>query len=93
MFNRKDPKKELTKDLEKLLKEEGDFVQQLSEVATKGAELHARLEAIQKALEEDPCAYNTKEADKMVKKAEEKYKSELEDKMKEAASDKLKDSK
>ena len=93
MFNKENKPKDLLKDLSKVLKEEGDFVQQLSEVATKGAELHARLEAIQKALEEDPCAYNTKEADKMVKKAEEKYKSELEGKMKEAATDKLKDSK
>ena len=46
MFNRKDPKKELTKDQEKLLKVEGDFVQDLSAIATKGAEFHARLEAI-----------------------------------------------
>ena len=46
MFNKKDPKKELTKALEKLLKEEGDFVQALSAVATRGAEFHARLEAI-----------------------------------------------
>ena len=68
MFNKENKPKDLLKDLSKVLKEEGDFVQQLSEVATKGAELHARLEAIQKALEEDPCAYNTKEADKMVKK-------------------------
>ena len=29
MFNKKDPNKELTKDIEKLLKEEGDFVQEI----------------------------------------------------------------
>ena len=93
MFNKENKPKDLLKDLSKVLKEEGDFVQELSEVATKGAELHARLEAIEKALKEDPCAYNSKEADKMVKKAEEKYSSELENNMKEAASDKLKTSK
>lgn len=93
MFNKENKPKDLLKDLSKVLKEEGDFVQELSAVATKGAELHARLEAIQKALKEDPCAYNTKEADKMVKKAEEKYTSELENSMKEAATDKLEKSK
>ncbi len=93
MFNKENKPKDLLKDLSKILKEEGDFVQELSEVATKGAELHARLEAIEKALKEDPCAYNSKEADKMVKKAEEKYKSELENSMKEAASDQLETSK
>ena len=93
MFNKENKPKDLLKDLSKILKEEGDFVQDLSVVATKGAELHARLEAIEKALKEDPCAYNSKEADKMVKQAEEKYSSELENNMKEAASDKLKDSK
>ena len=29
MFNKKYPNKELTKDIEKLLKEEGDFVQEI----------------------------------------------------------------
>ena len=29
MFNKKDPNKELTKDIAKLLKEEGDFVQEI----------------------------------------------------------------
>ncbi len=82
MFNKKDPNKELTKDLEKLLKEEGDFVQQLSAVATQGAEFHARLESIEKALNSDPASYSSKEADKFVKKASEKYSSELEKSLK-----------
>jgi hypothetical protein len=82
MFNKKDPKKELTKDLEKLLKEEGDFVQDLSAIATKGAEFHARLEAIEKALGSDPSSYSSKEADKFVQKASEKYSSELEKSLK-----------
>ena len=90
MFGFKNDSNDLTKDLCKLLKEEGDFVQQLSEVATKGAEFHARLEAIEKAIETDPSSYNSKEADEMVQKAKEKYSSELEGKMKQEASDEMK---
>ena len=90
MFGFKNDSNDLTKDLCKLLKEEGDFVQQLSEVATKGAEFHARLEAIEKALETDPSSYNSQEADQMVQKAKEKYSSELEGKMKQEASDEMK---
>lgn len=81
---------ELTKDLSKLLKEEGDFVQELSAVATKGAEMHARLEAIEKAIETNPSAYNSKETDNLVEKAKEKYSTELEKRMKEQANDKVK---
>ena len=82
-------KNDLIKDLAKLLKEEGDFVQELSDVSAKAAEFHARLESIEKALETNPAAYNSKEADKMVEKAKEKYKSELEKRMKNQASDQL----
>ncbi len=85
-----DTSTELTKDLSKLLKEEGDFVQELSAVATKGAEMHARLEAIEKAIETDPSAYNSKETDNLVEKAKEKYSTELEKRMKEQANDKVK---
>ena len=46
MFNKENKPKDLLKDLSKVLKEEGDFVQDLSAIATKGAEFHARLEAI-----------------------------------------------
>ena len=81
---------DLTKDLSKLLKEEGDFVQELSDVATKGAEMHARLESIEKAIETNPSAYNTKEADNLVEKAKEKYSTEIEKRMKEQASDQVK---
>ena len=82
-------KNDLNKDLAKLLKEEGDFVQELSDVSAKGAEFHARLESIEKALRTNPDAYNSKEADKMVEKAKEKYNSELEKRMKDQASDQL----
>ena len=51
-------KNDLTKDLAKLLKEEGDFVQELSDVSAKAAEFHARHESIEKALETNPAAYN-----------------------------------
>ena len=81
---------DLTKDLSKVLKEEGDFVQELSDVATKGAEMHARLESIEKAIETNPSAYNIKEADNLVEKAKEKYSTELEKRMKEQASDQVK---
>ena len=90
MFDFKNDSNDLTKDLCKLLKEEGDFVHELSDVATKAAEFHARLESIEKALKTDPSAYNSKEADQMVGKAKEKYSSELENRMKEQASDQLK---
>ena len=90
MFNKKntnnDLPKDLTNDLSKLLKEEGDFVQELSDVSTKAAEFHARLESIEKALETNPSAYNSKEADKLVQKAKEKYSSELEKRMKQEGS-------
>lgn len=90
MFNKKnannDLPKDLTKDLSRLLKEEGDFVQELSDVSTKAAEFHARLESIEKALETNPSAYNSKEADGVVQKAKEKYSSELEKRMKQEGS-------
>ena len=93
MFNKKDTPnglpKDLTKDLSKLLKEEGDFVQELSDVSTKAAEFHARLESIEKAIETNPYAYNSKEADDVVQKAKEKYSSELEKRMKEQGSNHL----
>lgn len=76
---------DLTKDLSKLLKEEGSFVKELAEVATKGAEFHARLEAIEKALRTDPSSYSSKETDNIVQKAKEKYSSELEGNMKDKA--------
>ena len=82
-------KNDLTKDLAKLLKEEGDFVQELSDVSARAAEFHARLESIEKALKTNPSAYNSKEADQMVEKAKEKYNSELEKRMKDQASDQL----
>lgn len=90
MFNKKnannDLPKDLTKDLSKLLKEEGDFVQELSDVSTKAAEFHARLESIEKSLETNPSAYNSKKADGIVQKAKEKYSSELEKRMKQEGS-------
>ena len=90
MFNKKnannDLPKDLTKDLSRLLKEEGDFVQELSDVSTKAAEFHARLESIEKALETNPSSYNSKEADGVVQKAKEKYSSELEKRMKQEGS-------
>ena len=93
MFNKKnannDIPKDLIKDLSKLLKEEGDFVQDLTQIAIRGAELHARLESIQKALETDPSSYNSKEADGVVQKAKEKYSSELEKRMKQEGSNHL----
>ncbi len=93
MFNKKNANnelpKDLTKDLSKLLKEEGDFVQELSDVSTKAAEFHARLESIEKALETNPSAYNSKEADGVVQKAKEKYSSELEKRMKQEGSNHL----
>ena len=82
-------KDDLTKDLAKLLKEEGDFVQELSDVSARAAEFHARLESIQKAIKTNPAAYNSKESDQMVEKAKEKYNSELEKRMKDQASDQL----
>ncbi|MBP3886987.1 MAG: hypothetical protein J6F30_04940 [Cellulosilyticum sp.] len=88
MFGFKNSENDLNKDLSKLLKEEGDFVQELSDVATKAAQFHARLEAIEKALD-NPSAYNSKEADGMVEKAKEKYSSELENRMKEEATDQM----
>ena len=82
-------KDDLTKDLAKLLKEEGDFVQELSDVSARAAEFHARLESIEKAIKTNPATYNSKEADQMVEKAKEKYNSELEKRMKQQASDQL----
>ena len=86
MFNKENTPNDLTQDLSKLLKEEGDFVQELSDVSTKAAEFHARLESIEKALENNPSAYNSKEADNLVQKAKEKYSSELEKRMKQEGS-------
>lgn len=80
---------DLTSDLSKLLKEEGSFVKELSDVATKAAEFHARLETIEKAIGSDNGVYNSKEADEMVQKAKDKYSDELEKSMKQEASDKL----
>ena len=88
-FNKENENKDLAKDLAKLLKEEGDFVQELSDVSAKAAEFHARLESIEKALGTNPASYNSKEADKMVEKAKEKYISELEKRMKEQASNNM----
>lgn len=89
MFNKENKPKDLLKDLSKILKEEGDFVQDLTQIAIRGAELHARLESIQKALETDPSSYNSKEADGVVQKAKEKYSSELEKRMKQEGSNHL----
>lgn len=82
---------ELTKDLSKLLKEEGSFVKELSDVATKAAGFHARLESIEKALEKDPSSYSSKETDDLVEKAKSKYSHELESSMKDSAMNKLED--
>lgn len=90
MFHKENNSNELTQDLCKLLKEEGNFVKELTEVATKAAEFHARLESIEKALESNPSAYHSKEADKLVEKARDKYSNELEGRMKEEASDQIK---
>ena len=89
MFNKGKNSNDLKKDISKLLKEEGDFVQELSDVASKAAEFHARLESIEKALESDPSSYSSKESDKFVQKAREKYTSELEKRMKEEATNNL----
>ena len=86
MFGKKD---DLNQDLSKLLKEEGAFVKQLTEVATKAAEFHARLESIEKALESDSSAYSSEQADEFVQKAKDKYSNELEGKLKDYATDKL----
>ena len=72
MMFHKNPSAELNKDLAKLLKEEGRFVKELSDVATKAAEFHVRLESIEKALESDPSAYHSNEADQLVNQAKEK---------------------
>ena len=88
-MNNDNDDKDLQEELEKLLKEEGSFVKELSDVATKAAGFHARLESIEKALGTNPASYNSKEADKMVEKAKEKYTSELEKRMKEQASDNM----
>lgn len=90
MFGMKNDSNELTDDLSKLLKEEGRFVKELTDVATKAAEFHARLEAIEKALGSNPATYSSNEADKFVQQANDKYSSELENKMKEEATDTLK---
>ena len=92
MSNQTNSSTNLTDDLTKLLKEEGHFVKQLSEVATKAAGFHARLESIEKALETDPSAYNSKETDELVEKAKAKYSSELENSMKTDAKEQIKSS-
>lgn len=81
-----DGSKDLMKDLSKLLKEEGDYVQELTDIATKAAGFHARLESIEKALENNPSEYCSKEANQMCQKAEAKYSDELEQNMKSYAS-------
>lgn len=88
MFGKKNSN-DLMNDLNDLLKAEGDFVQELTDVATKAAGFHARLESIEKALESNPSAYSSKEADGLVKKAESKYSNELENNMKEQANNDL----
>lgn len=80
---------DLKKDLSELLKEEGQYVKQLTEVATKAAGFHARLESIMKALETNPSEYSTKESKDIADKAEEKYSAELEDRMKDHATKKV----
>ena len=90
MFKKQNTSSDLTQDLSNLLKEEGSFVKELTSVATKAAELHARLESIEKAIESNPATYNSNEADNLVQKAKEKYTSELEKRMKEQATDQLK---
>lgn len=90
MFEDKNQSNELIKDLSKLLKEEGSFVKELTDVATKAAGFHARLESIEKALEKNPSGYSSKEADGMVEKAKAKYSVELEGSMKETAANQLK---
>ena len=72
MMFHKNPSAELNKDLAKLLKEEGRFVKELSDVATKAAECHVRLECIEKALESGPSSYHSNEADQLVNQAKEK---------------------
>ena len=67
-FNKENENKDLTKDLSKLLKEEGDFVQQLSDVSAKAAEFHARLESIEKALGTNPASIILKKLIKWLKK-------------------------
>lgn len=89
LFESKDGNTELKKDLSKLLKQEGSFVKELSDVATKAAGFHARLESIEKALASDPSSYSSEETDEMVQKAKDKYSSELENSMKETATSKL----
>lgn len=90
MINHDNSSNEMKSDLSKLLKEEGSFVKELSDVATKAAGFHARLESIEKALESDPSSYSSKEADGFVDKAKDKYSSELETGMKEYAMNHLK---
>ena len=90
MQNKSTVSNDLTNDLSKLLKEEGSFVKELSDVATKAAGFHARLESIEKALESDPSAYNSRETDDLVKKAKAKYSDEIEKNMKEEANNHLK---
>ncbi|BBF42523.1 hypothetical protein lbkm_1205 [Lachnospiraceae bacterium KM106-2] len=89
MLNNKNESSELTKDLCQLLKDEGSFVKELTDVATKAACFHARLESIEKALESDPSSYSSKETDDMVSKARDKYSNELENNMKENAKSSL----
>ena len=88
-FNKEHENNDLTKDLSKLLKEEGNFVQELSDVSTKAAEFHARLESIEKAIGDNPSLYNSKEANGVVQKAKEKYSDELEKRMKDQGSNNL----
>lgn len=85
----KSESKDLIKDLSELLKEEGSFVKELTDVATKAAGFHARLESIEKAIETN-STYCSKESDEMVEKAKDKYSKELENDLKNNANDHLK---
>lgn len=78
---------ELMRDLSELLKEEGEYVKELTEVATKAAGYHARLESVMKALQSDSSTYSSNET---AQRAKEKYSNELENRMKEHAAKQLK---
>lgn len=86
----KNGSQELIHDLSELLKEEGSYVKDMTELATKAAGFHARLESIEKALGKDSMEYSSKETDKLAKMAEDKYSSELEGAMKNNAMEHLK---
>ena len=89
MFNQSNSSDDMKKDLSKLLKEESNFVKELSDVAAKAAGFHARLESIEKAIESG-YSYSSKEADELVHKAQDKYTDELEERMKAVATERMK---